>query len=441
MSVSNEQLTESLGIKDQYRPLDVSKSEIRLLSFEDTTKYGPVRLSLHYVSLNHWKPEYAFFRDQNASTMGGFQLSEAWSDRLEFTLATPKYEIYDTVARFTWGDYLCLSYTWGDYTGEKATVFLDGISTAVNKHLEAALRDLRDSYECRLGMKVWVDALCINQADIVDRNTHVSRVKDIFGGAFSVMVWTKEHEDLQVLGLRQPGEHLLLCEVVSREYGKRVLEELLGVRERDWGATYDEDEQLMELVQDIGVLVFDQYHWADSDDEDELGFGKPHLRDMVRIELMQLFQKKYWSRLWIIQELAVSPTTSTVYWDESTFHLSTLQAVCEIILAHSDSGQSSNSEIWQDLQPRLDLLAFMSRWRALEATPADTGRPLNDAVIRELKLLAQHATCSLPQDKVYGLLGLFPSSVSSAMTIDYSREPADVVAEFSSVVPGWTHQP
>jgi hypothetical protein len=389
MSVSDEQLKQSVEKKDQYCPLDVSKREIRLLSFEDTTEYGPIRLSLYHVSLNDWKPEYASLRDQNASTMGGFQLSEAWSDRLEFTLATPKREIHCTVARFTWGDYIYLSYTWGDYMGEKATVFIDGVSMAVNKHLEAALCDLRESYECRIGMKVWVDALCINQADIVDRNTHVLRVKDIFGGAFSVTVWTKEYEDLQVLGLCKPGERLLLCEVALREYGKRVLEELLGDRECDWGAIYSEDEQLMELVQDIGVLVFGQYYWADSDDEDELGFGKLHLRDIVRVELMQLFRKKYWLRLWIIQELVVSPTTSTVYWGESTFQLSILQAVCEIILAHSKSGQSSNSEIWQELQPRLvDLLAFISTWRVLETAPADTGRLLNDAFIRELKLLA-----------------------------------------------------
>jgi hypothetical protein len=50
-------------------------------------------------------------------------------------------------------------------------------------------------------MKVWVDALCINQANIVDRNTHILRVKNIFDEAFSVTAWTKERDDLQVLEL------------------------------------------------------------------------------------------------------------------------------------------------------------------------------------------------------------------------------------------------
>jgi len=84
-------------------------------------------------------------------------------------------------------------------------------------------------------------------------------------------------------------------------------------------------------------------------------------------------------------------------------------------------------------------VAFISTWRALETASADAGRSLNDDSVRELKLLAQDATCSLPHDKIYRLLGLFPSS-ASAVTIGYNRELADVIVEFSSAVPGWTHQ-
>jgi hypothetical protein len=224
---------------------------------------------------------------------------------------------------------------------------------------------------------------------------------------------------------------------VLRQYGRKVLEELLGVRIRDWRAEYDEDEKLIELVEGVDVLTFDQYHWADSDGEDELGFGGQHLRDLVSVELWQMFRKKYWSRLWILQELVVSPITSTVYWGESVFQLSTLQAVGDILLTHFESTQSSNSEIWKELKPGLDLLALITQWRALEITPGDMERSLTDTFIHELKLLAQRADCLSPLDKVYGLLGLFPASVSCAIKVDYSREPVDVVAEFALAVPLW----
>jgi hypothetical protein len=101
-----------------------------------------------------------------------------------------------------------------------------------------------------------------------------------------------------------------------------------------------------------------------------------------------------------MQELAVSPMTSTVHWGESVFHLSTLQAVGDILVTHSESRQSSNSEIWEELRPRLDLLALITLWRTLESGDIDSS--LNDAgaeaSFNELKLLAQRANCSSPHD-------------------------------------------
>ncbi|KAJ5870199.1 hypothetical protein N7455_005140 [Penicillium solitum] len=180
-----------------------------IISFETTAENTAVRLNLHCVSLTDWKPEYAAFRQDTSKDSS--QFSEAWSERVALTLDSPRY----------------------------------GVAIAVSKHLEAALRALRSSVECQLGMKVWADALCINQADIVDLSEHVLRVKGIFSGAFSVTVWTNECDDIQVLGLQPPGERFLLCEK-NHETG---LEELLGVRDRDWGAAEVEDEQLMEVVE------------------------------------------------------------------------------------------------------------------------------------------------------------------------------------------------
>ncbi len=66
---------------------------------------------------------------------------------------------------------------------------------------------------------------------------------NIYGEAFSVTAWTKERDDLQVLGLSRHGEHLTLCEAGLTQYARKVLGELLRVRMRDWRAEYDEDER------------------------------------------------------------------------------------------------------------------------------------------------------------------------------------------------------
>ena len=67
-----------------------------------------------------------------------------------------------------------------------------------------------------------------------------------------------------------------------RPHRRKVLKELLRVGTRNWRAEDDEHEMLMEMVEDVDVLTFDQYHWADYDDE--LGFGRQHLRDLVNVE-------------------------------------------------------------------------------------------------------------------------------------------------------------
>ena len=80
-------------------------------------------------------------------------------------------------------------------------------------------------------------------------------------------------------------------------------------------------------------------------------------------------------------------------------------------------------------------MAFSTFWTKSE--PASGEHSLDDASIRELSLLAARASCSLPHDRVYALLGLFPLPVSSIVTIDYNREVAEVIEEFTSAVPQW----
>jgi hypothetical protein len=101
-----------------------------------------------------------------------------------------------------------------------------------------------------------------------------------------------------------------------------------------------------------------------------------------------MFKKEYWSRLWIIQELAVSSMTSIVHWGESVSRLSTLRAIADILLIHSESERASNSEIWKEIKLGLDLLAFSTLWDKLETASGDTEHSLDDASIRELSLLA-----------------------------------------------------
>ena len=348
--------------EDKYRPLDLSRNEIRLVSFETTTENGLLHLKLHHESLDDWKPSYLSFLNENSPSVKRTQFAEVWSEHFDLTLATPEHEICDTLTRFSWGDYICLSYTRSDCVEDKATVFLDGTATAVSKQVEVALSKLSMSFECRVGMKVWVDALCVNNADMTDRQAHNLRSIDIFARAFAVTVWTNNDNRLDVLRLSPQYERLQLCETILRRYGRITLEELLGVSDRSWGSAEDEDEGLKKLVDNVDELTFDNDQMADLSDEDDFGFSQLHIYDLVCVELWQLLRWEYWSQDWILLELTMCPTTSTIHCEGSEIYLSTIQVVSSILLANS--GRSSNRGNWQDLKPKLDLLVFMNTWSA-----------------------------------------------------------------------------
>ncbi|KAF2868679.1 heterokaryon incompatibility protein-domain-containing protein, partial [Massariosphaeria phaeospora] len=84
--------------------------------------------------------------------------------------------------------YEALSYCWGS-SHETQKVYTDTGFVRVNKNLHTALRDLRNTGSERF---LWADAICINQADIQERNHQVSLMKSIYSSAARVIVWLGE---------------------------------------------------------------------------------------------------------------------------------------------------------------------------------------------------------------------------------------------------------
>lgn len=123
-------------------------------------------------------------------------------------------------------DYAALSYVWGDGHSAK-TITLNGRDFIVRANLEAALRELRsrpimtrpeDLYNgytfpsfgsaARRLLRyvaekvtapqtifIWIDAISINQEDILERNAQVKLMREIYKGASSLVVWLGPEED------------------------------------------------------------------------------------------------------------------------------------------------------------------------------------------------------------------------------------------------------
>jgi hypothetical protein len=104
-----------------YRALDAAKAEIRLLTLRAGSWDDNIKCKLAHVSL-HSNP-----------------------------------------------DYEALSYTWGELEG-LICILVDGHICEVRPDLEIALRHLCLEDKDRV---LWIDALCINQDDISERNAQV----------------------------------------------------------------------------------------------------------------------------------------------------------------------------------------------------------------------------------------------------------------------------
>jgi Heterokaryon incompatibility protein (HET) len=80
-------------------------------------------------------------------------------------------------------------------------IIVDGRPVIVGKNLEKALRTLREIPEVKNGVRVWVDALCINQSNISEKNVEVKRMGDIYKKAERVVSWLGDERDQSGLAL------------------------------------------------------------------------------------------------------------------------------------------------------------------------------------------------------------------------------------------------
>jgi ankyrin repeat protein len=92
------------------------------------------------------------------------------------------------------GDYAALSYSWGTEP-PSSEIYIESRNTSrflfpVSPHLFSALKRLRNEHSV---MNVWIDAICINQSNIVERAAQVQIMAQIFNAAREVRVWLGEY--------------------------------------------------------------------------------------------------------------------------------------------------------------------------------------------------------------------------------------------------------
>ncbi|CAA9956733.1 HET domain containing protein [Pyrenophora teres f. maculata] len=189
VSTSSETSTASLP-RLQYSPLDATKKSVRLFEIIPEPEYSPLKANLVVCDLDD-KPSY-----------------------------------------------IALSYTW-DKDGVGKHIQIDGTSFIVGASLWNFLQQYRKKEylktcceeEPQKSVPLWIDAICIDQANIPERNHQVSLMRDVYTGAVSVIVWlglAQKNEELAFLLARYPDlRHVeefytALADVLNKPYWGRV---------------------------------------------------------------------------------------------------------------------------------------------------------------------------------------------------------------------------
>jgi hypothetical protein len=102
--------------------------------------------------------------------------------------------VFDTQTHVPSQPYEALSYTWGA-PGFSNDIVLHSSRFKVGRNCFEAIQRLRWKTQSR---RIFIDAVCINQNDVAERNTQVGLMRHVYSQADRVIAWIgepKENED------------------------------------------------------------------------------------------------------------------------------------------------------------------------------------------------------------------------------------------------------
>ena len=198
-----------------YQPLDIGGDELRLIyptqNQENLTPSDVVDLYMKTVSLADYSSQS---RDHMTSKGGTCYHPDDFLKSLASMPETVSSDAERAAAlqiagnaldvamqapsfgRWSWGDYMTLSYMWGDLN-DLRRIRINGNAMEVTANLESFLRQYVtreiETLSSRIGL--WIDALCINQNDIEERNRQVKRMRSIYEQAVGTVSWLGEAVD------------------------------------------------------------------------------------------------------------------------------------------------------------------------------------------------------------------------------------------------------
>lgn len=280
--------------------------------------------------------------------------------------------------------FVAISYCWGVST-ERRMIDVGGMKLNIPASAEEVLR-----FALRVeggSSYIWIDAICIDQSNLSERNHQVALMGMLYSKAARVLVWLGN----AFAGIEQALQsiHSIIRQCQKVTSNGALLDETL------WG----------------GISA--QKHYLYSDD------GLPYDCDWLALE--ELFASRWFRRMWPIQEVCLAQE-ARCYYGEHTIR-------------------------FQDVALAARWMYHRKYWEASgkRYTGVDCAAEVRDTMDAPMGLFALLQMCVYfdatdPRDKIYGLLGLIPDSSPGApigkyaIVPDYSKSLKDVYTAAARVV-------
>jgi hypothetical protein len=260
-------------------------------------------------------------------------------------------------------EFEAISYTWGRHP-PSIPISVNGRHLLVTKTVEDLILYMQSIFKSKT---YWVDALCINQHDIDERNQQVPRMRDIYQKATRVLVW---------LG-------------PSPSTGATLSTNRM-IRTLNWVNT-----KSIETVQLLPIIREQEEHLFRS--------------------LVDLFTHEWWHRMWIIQEIAVGKS-ARIRFNDVWITWESLSKVIYMILGDPDLEARLLFYFSQRLPPQIvrkyrlyirnALFLCQTRDRLQTQAPTSDEIAITPAPLATLIHDIFHFESKDPHDKIFALFGI-----------------------------------
>lgn len=356
-------------------PLSRSSNQIRLLSLHPGVGSSAIQCTLRVLSLED-NPRFT-------------ALSYTWGEPIRRSASVWSFRGLVQYLRGLW---------WTLFRRD-IPVSVNGVPLYIKHNLASALKSLRHEEEEKV---LWVDALCINQQDPIEKADQVARMRDIYSQAHATCVWLGPSEDDSDTAMDfVRGSHMLDVENPKLRLDdiNPPWQALQALFARSWWGR-------MWIVQEFSKSNNVVVRCGEKEVE------MAQFRDLMNKE----------QRLWVRAGLGqfgghTPPRWFTVPGDHPFYNL--------LGTWNDHQGSNRGPSTIQSVLSNIPFLGTITT--VLRVADDDRGALLGGQWgIADWLFLTQPFESSLPRDKIYALLGLIGDEDKGAIIPDYSPEKDDV---------------